>query len=146
MSSVSASRGVVASIALAIACGGSTEPTPSMLRVVTDQPTYLVGAAGEVRILNVSPADLQYNECARSLDRYTQGGWSPTSWRAPADANCVDILRTLSAGAEITVSFQLPDTLANGTYRWRFEDFLRDDGSNKLPLWERVSSPFLVTQ
>ena len=130
---------------LMIACGdGATAPTPAVLRVVTDQATYTVGDTGEVRILNVSGSAVPYNECDRSLDRYVEGKWVDVPWRAAVDQNCVDILRSLAAGAEISVAFRLLDTLGSGTYRWRFNEILTDDARTQLPLWERVSTPFLV--
>ncbi len=128
-----------------IACGAEpTTPTPTILRVVTDQGTYLAGGTGEVRILNVSGGPVSYNECERSLDRYDQGTWVAVSWRDSLAVNCVDILRTLGVGAEISVAFRLLDGLSAGTYRWRFDEIRMDDGGTPLPIWERVSTPFLV--
>ena len=133
-------------IALCVACnGGATAPTPSVLRVVTDQARYTLGATGQVRILNVSESPVFYNECSRSLDRHDVAGWAEVPWRSPLEENCVDILRTLAAGAEVAIGFQFPDTLGGGTYRWRFDAVSVEESAGPLPLWERVSTPFLVT-
>ncbi len=140
--------GIVAALlaVLLIGCDSDvTAPTPKVLRVVTDQSTYTVGAAGEVRILNVSTSSVFYNACPRLLDRNTQGTWLEIPSSEPSNANCVDVLLTLAAGAEIAVAFQVPDTVGPGTYRWRFETLLADENDTRLPLWERVSTPFLVT-
>lgn len=108
-------------VALALAGCGSSTAADQRVAVTTDQREYRTGNLVTVTVTNVSDEPVGYNLCVHRIERRTGDGWRVASAFPPPGSACVDILLTLQPGASTAIQVQLPQDLAAGVYRVRFE-------------------------
>lgn len=112
------------------------------LEIRTTGTRYAPGETVELSLENRSDRDLEYNLCAAMrLDRRTDGGWE--SVPPDPDRVCTLELRLLAAGESGRGTVDVPEGLAPGTYRFRFEG-LQWAGGGGPPPESSVSNGFEV--
>jgi hypothetical protein len=118
-------RAVLAVICGAIVTGCQSGTAPGSLAVTLDQSTYMPGDVVTGNITNTSSHVIDYNLCARDLDRHLTSGWTAVIVIPPPGAACNTVGYILSPGSRVPFSFAIPNDLAGGIYRVRFLDLLK---------------------
>jgi len=133
---------MLASILLALGCGGSNSPTESVpqdaVRVEALNAVYRRGSAVILDLVNDTTVTVGSNGCARGLERLVGGdAWG----RLPTyDTGCFAVYIVVLPGRRGRLTALLPTTLAPGTYRTYHELGI----GNTRVLYVRYSGPFEV--
>lgn len=131
----------IALLALATACGASTEPRVPLLAVSTERTVLQQGDSVEVRLGNLADETLEFGECWSGLVRFEAGTWQRVA--PPADRlPCLGRLLAIAPGATARLWAKLGASGAAGVYRLTYTVY--DAASRLLPEEQRTSNPFRI--
>lgn len=107
--------------------------------ITTNRDAYNRGNTGEASIRNASDESVQYNLCARRLERQVDRNWITAFEWPTAGSVCTTEIRTLRRGDTVNTFFDVPTGVPTGTYRVVFTT-LRDKDGNVVT-GDRAATP-----
>ncbi len=119
---------------------GPAEAGEGAVSFVTERQAYAAGETVVLTITNTGGTRVRFGLCPDILERAEGSEWRRVNGFAPS---CDLVVRLLNPGQQTTTFFSLPEPLASGGYRVRF-DSVRDPDNRLLGLDSRLSNRFTV--
>jgi hypothetical protein len=111
--------------AISLGGGGSSRTYD----ITTNRSTYNRGNVGEATLRNSSDESVEYNLCARRLERQVDRNWITAFEWPTAGSACTAEARTLRRGDAVNTFFDIPTGIPTGTYRVVFTGLRDKDGN-----------------
>jgi hypothetical protein len=122
---LAATIGVAGCGAISLGGGGSSRTYD----ITTNRSTYNRGNVGEATLRNSSDESVEYNLCARRLEREVDRNWITAFEWPTAGSACTAEARTLRRGDAVNTFFDIPTGIPTGTYRVVFTGLRDKDGN-----------------
>ena len=97
--------------------------------ITTNRSSFNRGNVGEATIRNSSDQSVEYNLCARRLERQVDRNWITAFEWPTAGSACTTEARTLRRGDSVNTFFDIPTGVPTGTYRIVFNGLRDKDGN-----------------
>ena len=97
--------------------------------ITTNRSAFNRGNVGEATIRNSSDQSVEYNLCARRLERQVDRNWITAFEWPTAGSACTTEARTLRRGDSVNTFFDIPTGVPTGTYRIVFNGLRDKDGN-----------------
>ena len=122
---LAATIGVTGCGAISLGGGGSSRTYD----ITTNRSAYNRGNVGEATLRNSSDEAVEYNLCARRLERQVDRNWITAFEWPTAGSACTAEARTLRRGDAVNTFFDIPTGIPTGTYRVVFTGLRDKDGN-----------------
>jgi hypothetical protein len=132
----------------AVACGSPTEPQYGKgdMQVLTSSGNYEPGGSVELILHNRGTTFIAYSTCPVFLEIHTIDGWRSSGSQSDGFGltGCDLIGRWIAPSAQLGFLVRLPQSLSEGKYRLRFENWRSFEDGLVIPPKDHISNSFGV--